>query len=100
MSTHEAEYFRLRRRTRGIPARNPFSAPRFQQRASELLRLEKLPWPRNFLGEPASIAELMARRRCYLLPPGILQEKVEPGAARQLRQCPCEHHSGRRCKPN
>jgi hypothetical protein len=60
MFTHEAEYFRQRRRAQGIPARDPFSAPRFQQQATELQRLEQLPWPRNLFGEPASIAELMA----------------------------------------
>jgi hypothetical protein len=59
MSTHDAEYFRQRRRAQGIPVRDPFSAPRFLQRATELPRLEQLPWPRNLFGEPASIAELM-----------------------------------------
>jgi hypothetical protein len=60
MSTHEAEYFRQRRRAQGIPARDPFSAPRFQRQATELQRLEQLPWPGNLFAEPASIAELMA----------------------------------------
>ena len=60
MSTHDAQYFRQRRRARGIPERNPFSAPRFLQRGTELQRLEQLPWPRNLFGEPTSIAELMA----------------------------------------
>jgi hypothetical protein len=60
MSTHDAEYFRQRRRAQGIPARDPFSAPSFQQRAAELQRMEQLPWPRNLFGELASIAELMA----------------------------------------
>jgi hypothetical protein len=60
MSTHDAEYFRQRHRDQGIPARDPFSAPRFQQRATELQGLEQLPWPRNLSGEPTSIAELMA----------------------------------------
>jgi hypothetical protein len=60
MFTHNAEYFRQRRRAKGIAAREPFSAPRFQQRATELQRLEQLLWPRNLFGEPASIAELMA----------------------------------------
>ena len=60
MSTHDAQYFRQRRRARGIQERNPFSAPRFLQRGTELQRLEQLPWPRNLFGEPASIAELMA----------------------------------------
>ena|SRR5689334_93050 len=61
MSTHDAEYFRQRRRAQGIPARDPFSTPRFLQRATELQHLEQLPWPRNLFGEPASIAELVAR---------------------------------------
>jgi hypothetical protein len=60
MSTHDAEYLLRRRRTQGIPARDPYSALRFQQRATELQRLEQLPWPRSLSGEPASIAELMA----------------------------------------
>src|SRR3954465_7589197 len=47
MSTHDAEYFRLRRRAQGIPARDPFCAPKFLQRATELQRLQQLPWPRN-----------------------------------------------------
>ena len=59
MSTHDAEYFRQRRQAKGIPARDPFSSPRLQQRVTEL-RLEPLPWPRNLFGELASIAELMA----------------------------------------
>jgi hypothetical protein len=60
MSTHDAAYVRQRRRAQGIPARDPVFAPRFQQRATELQRLEQLPWPKNLFGEPASIAELMA----------------------------------------
>ena len=60
MFTHDAEYFRQRRRAQGIPARDPFSAARFQQRATEPERLEQRPWPRNLFGEVASIAELMA----------------------------------------
>ena len=60
MSTHDAEYFRQRRPAQGIPARDPFSERRFQQQATELQRLEQLPWPRNLFGEMASIAELMA----------------------------------------
>ena len=60
MSTHDAEYFRQRRRAQGMPACDPFSAPRFQQRATELQRMEQLPWPRNLFDELASIAELMA----------------------------------------
>jgi hypothetical protein len=43
MFTHDAEYFRQRRRAQGIPARDPLSASRFQQRATELERLEQLP---------------------------------------------------------
>jgi hypothetical protein len=57
MSTHDAEYFRQRRRAH---ERDPFSAPKFLQRATELLRLEQLPWPRNIFGKLTSIAELMA----------------------------------------
>src|ERR1700730_3014078 len=114
MSTR-AEYFRRRRRAQGIVERDPFCAPKFLQRATELQRLEQLPWPRNQFGEPASIAELTAesahasekadaacacrcrnehkqksiadaaepvrsRLRCHVLPPGSLQEQVEPGA--------------------
>lgn len=60
MSTHDAEYFRQRRRSRGIPERYPFSARRFQQRANELQRLEQLPWPKNLFGEPAAIGALVA----------------------------------------
>ena len=60
MSTHDAEYFRQRRRLQGIPARDPFSAPKSLQRAIELQRLEQLPWPRSLFGETASIAELIA----------------------------------------
>jgi hypothetical protein len=60
MFTHDTEYFRRRRPAQGVPARDPFSAPRFQQRAAELQRLEQLPWPRNLFGDLASIAELMA----------------------------------------
>ena len=60
MSIHDAEYFRQRRRAQGIPERDPFSAPSFQRRATELLRLEQLPWPRKMSGELASISELMA----------------------------------------
>lgn len=60
MSTHDAEYFRQLRRAQGSPARDPFSAPKFLQRATELRRLERLPWPRHLFGVPASIAELLA----------------------------------------
>lgn len=60
MSTHDAEYFRRRRRSQGIPERDPFSAPRFQPLANELQRLEQLPWPRNLFGEPDTIRALMA----------------------------------------
>jgi hypothetical protein len=60
MSTHDAEYVRQRRWAQGLPAREPFSAPGFQQRATELRRLEQLPWPRNLFGELATIAEVMA----------------------------------------
>jgi hypothetical protein len=60
ISTHDAEYFRQRRRAQGIPARDPFCSPRFLERATELQRMEQLPWPRNLFGELASIVELMA----------------------------------------
>ena len=60
MSMHDAEYFRQRRQFQGIPERDPFSAQRFQQRATELQRLEQLPWPRNLFGEPATIRALVA----------------------------------------
>lgn len=59
MSTHDAEYFRRRRRANGISARDAFCAPKFLQRATELLSLEQLPRPRNLFGEPASIADLI-----------------------------------------
>ena len=77
MFTHDAEYFRQRRRAQGLPARDPFSAVRFQQRATELARPEQLPWPRNLFGELASIAELMA-------------ESAEgPVSTRQRMPCGC-----------
>jgi hypothetical protein len=60
ISTHDAEYSRQRRRAQGIPARDPFCSPRFLERATELQRMEQLPWPRNLFGELASIVELMA----------------------------------------
>jgi len=60
MSTHDAEYFRQRRRAQGIPVRDPFSSARFLQRAVELRRLEQLPWPKNLFGETATLAELVA----------------------------------------
>jgi hypothetical protein len=60
MSTHDAGYFRQRRQAQGIPARDLFSAPGFQQRSTELQRLQQLPWPRNLFGELVSVAELMA----------------------------------------
>src|SRR5258707_12378747 len=59
MSTR-VEHFRQRRRAQGIPDRDPFRAPKFLQRATEMQRLEQLAWPRNQFGEPATIAELMA----------------------------------------
>ena len=49
----------LRTDTKGIPARETFSAPAFPGQAIEPKRLEQLPWPRNLFGELASIAELM-----------------------------------------
>jgi hypothetical protein len=60
MSKHDAEYFRQRRRAQGISVREPYSAAKLLQRATELRRLEQLPWPRNLFGEPVSIAELLA----------------------------------------
>jgi hypothetical protein len=60
MLTHNAEYFRQRRRARGIPVYDPFSVPEYLRRAAELQRLERLRWPRNRLGHPATIAELTA----------------------------------------
>jgi hypothetical protein len=60
MSTHDAEYFRQRRRAQGIRKREPFSARGFMQRAIELRRLEQQPWPKNLFGEPASIATILA----------------------------------------
>jgi hypothetical protein len=60
MSTHDAEYFRRRPGAQRIPAREPFSAPKFPRQATEPRRLEQLPWPRNLFGELATIAELMA----------------------------------------
>ena len=59
MSTHDAGYFRQRRRAQGIPEREPFSATRFLQRGAELRRLQHLPWPKNLFGEAATIAELV-----------------------------------------
>jgi hypothetical protein len=38
MSTHDAEYFRQRRRAQGIRRREPFLARGFMQRAIELRR--------------------------------------------------------------
>ena len=60
MSTHDAEYFRQRRRAQGIRRREPFSARGFMQRAIELRRLEQQPWPKNLFGEPASLATILA----------------------------------------
>lgn len=60
MSTHNAEYFRHRRRVWGISARDLFSAPKFLRRAAELQCLEQLPWSRNLFGQPATIGELVA----------------------------------------
>jgi hypothetical protein len=60
MSTHDVEYFQRRRQAQGVPAREPFSAPKFPRQATEPRCLERLPWPRNLFGELASIAELMA----------------------------------------
>ena len=60
MSTHDAEYFRQRRRAQGIPERDPVSARKSLQLAVGLRRLEQLPWPKNLCGKPASITELLA----------------------------------------
>jgi hypothetical protein len=60
MSTHDAEYFRPRRRDPGIPACEAFHAPKSPRQATEPQCLEQLSWPRNLFGEAASIAELMA----------------------------------------
>jgi hypothetical protein len=49
----DAEHVRQHRPPLGMPAGDRFPA-------TELQRLEQPPWPRNRLGEPASIAELMA----------------------------------------
>jgi hypothetical protein len=56
MSKHDAEYFRQLRRA----TRDSVFASKFPQRATELRRLEQLPWPRNLLGELATIRELLA----------------------------------------
>lgn len=60
MSKHEAEYFRRRRRSLGIPEREPFPAAEYVQRGLELNGLKQLPWPTDIFGDPVSIAELMA----------------------------------------
>jgi hypothetical protein len=78
MPTHDAKHFRQRRRAQGVPARDPFSATRFQQRASEPRRLAQLPWPRKPFGEVASVADLIgepahggenATGGCLCIPP-------------------------------
>src|SRR5271166_2109163 len=83
MSKHDAEYLRQRRRTQGIPERVPFSAPKFLQRATELHRLEQLPWPSNLFGEPASIAELMAQAAQLSEQAGENPEEVCPCGCRR-----------------
>ena len=60
MSAYGAENLRQSHWAQAIPAREPFSAPKFPPQATEPRRLEQLPWPRNLFGELASIAELMA----------------------------------------
>ena len=60
MSTHDAEYFRQRRRAIGIPERDQFSDAKFVRQGIELQRLEQLPWPRDLFGEYATVAELVA----------------------------------------
>jgi hypothetical protein len=57
MSTNDAGNLRQRR---WAPALESFYAPKFLKRATELQRLEQLPWPRNQFGELASIAQLMS----------------------------------------
>jgi len=81
MATHDAEYFRQRRRQQGILPRDRLSAPRFLKHGAELRRLEQLPWPRNLFGENATIAELMA-------------EAAQIEQARQISDeiCPCGCH--------
>jgi hypothetical protein len=78
MSTRDAESFRQRHRGQCIAPRAPSSAPEFPRQATELRRLEQLPWPRNLFGELASIAELMAESEhggqnadsaCLFIPP-------------------------------
>lgn len=59
MSEHDAEYFRQRRRARGIPKREPFSAAKYIKRGLELKDLEQLPWPRDLFGDRAGIGERM-----------------------------------------
>lgn len=76
MSTHDADYFRQRRRAQDIPERKPFSSAKFLHRATELRRLEQLPWPRNLFGELAAIAELLA-------------EAAEPSDTKPDNLCPC-----------
>lgn len=78
MSKHEAEYFRRRRRSLGIPEREPFSAAKYVKRGLELKGLEQLPWPTDIFGDPVSIAELMA-------------EAAELSGPRRCRDnvCPC-----------
>jgi hypothetical protein len=79
MLTHSAEYFRQRRRAQGIPARDPFSAPKFLRLAVELQRLEQLTWPTNLFGQPATIAELIAG--------GVQLARQGPRSALSMRSC-------------
>jgi len=79
MSTHDAEYFRQRRRAQGIRKREPFSARAFMQRAIELRRLERQPWPKNLFGETASLATILA----------VAAQLSEPADEDPHNVCPC-----------
>jgi hypothetical protein len=59
MFTHDAEYFQSRG-AHGNPGREPFSTTEFPRQATEPRHLVQLLWPRDLLGELASIAKLMA----------------------------------------
>ena len=83
MSKHDAEYFRQRRRARGIPVRGIFTAPNSLQQATEPPGVEQLPWPRNLFGEPASIAELLAE--AARLPAEIADDECPCGCREEHR---------------
>lgn len=82
MFKHDAEYFRQRRRAQGIPERDAYYAPKFLQRATELRRLEQLPWPRNLFGDALSVAELMDEAT----------RLSEQAGENRDRVCPCGCH--------